>query len=93
MALKRVVVIKGASIHISISPSPYPGDVGHHNHPLLGLSVPANDPHGISPFLASQRAPASNLHGLVHISPISGWAMALIPFVTPHPNDTQYYPS
>jgi hypothetical protein len=30
----------------------------------------------------SQRAFASNLHGLVHAPPISGWAMALIPFVT-----------
>jgi hypothetical protein len=31
MALKRVVVIKGISIHISTSPSSYPGDVGRHN--------------------------------------------------------------
>ena len=29
-ALKRVVVIKGVSIHISTSPSPYPSDVGRH---------------------------------------------------------------
>ena len=28
MALKRVVVIKGVSIHISTSPSLYTGDVG-----------------------------------------------------------------
>jgi hypothetical protein len=89
-ALKRVVIIKGVSIHISTSPSPYLGDVGCHNHPLLGLSVPAGYPYGISPFLASQRAPASDLHGLVHVPPILGYAMALIPFVTPHLNDTQY---
>ena len=38
-ALKRVVVIKGVSIHISTSPSPYPGDVGRHNQPLLGPNV------------------------------------------------------
>jgi cystathionine beta-lyase family protein involved in aluminum resistance len=31
--------------------------------------------------------PAS-LIGLVHAPTISGWAMALIPFVTTHPNDT-----
>jgi hypothetical protein len=30
MALKCVVVIKGVSIHISTSPSPYLGDVGRH---------------------------------------------------------------
>jgi hypothetical protein len=92
IALKRVVVIKGVSIHISTFSSPYPSDIRRHNHPLLGPSVPAGDPHGISPFLASQRAPASDLHGLVHVSRISGWAMALIPFVTSHPNDTQYCP-
>jgi hypothetical protein len=89
-ALKRIVVIKGVSIHISTSPSPHLGNVGHHNHPILGPSVPAGDPYGISPFLASKRAPTSDLHGLVHVPPISGWTMALIPFVTPHPKDTQY---
>ena len=41
IALKRVVAIKGVSTHISISLSLYLGDVGCHNHPLLGLSVPA----------------------------------------------------
>ena len=30
-ALKRVVIIKGVSLHISTSPSPYPGDVGRHS--------------------------------------------------------------
>jgi hypothetical protein len=38
----------------------------------------------------SQRAFASDLHRLVHAAPILGWAMDLIPFVTLHPNDTQY---
>jgi hypothetical protein len=64
--------------------------MGRHNHPFLGLNVPTGDPHGISLFLVSQQVPASNLHGLVHVPPISGWAMALIPFLIPHPNDTQY---
>ena len=31
VALKRVVVIKGVSIHISTFPSPYSGDVRRHN--------------------------------------------------------------
>jgi hypothetical protein len=32
--LKRVVVIEGVNIHISIVPSPYPDDVGRHTlHP------------------------------------------------------------
>ena len=88
--LKYVVVIKGESIHISTSPFSYLGDVGRHNHPFLGPSVPAGNPHGISPFLASQRMPASDLYGLVHAPPILDWAIALIPFVTPHPNNTQY---
>jgi hypothetical protein len=30
MDLKRVVVMKSASIHISRSPSPYPGNMGSH---------------------------------------------------------------
>jgi hypothetical protein len=59
-------VIKGAFIHISTSS--FPGDVGCHNHPLLGPSVPAGDPHR-----------------LVHAPTNSGKAMALIPFVTTHP--------
>ena len=93
MALKRVVVIKGVSIHISTSPSPYPGDVGRHNHPLLRPSVLAGGLMGLAhSWHPSQRASASDLHGLVHAPPISGWAMALIPFVTPHPNDSQYCP-
>jgi hypothetical protein len=54
IALKHVVAIKGVSIHISISPTLYLGDVGRHNHPLLGLSVPSGDPQEISPFLAFQ---------------------------------------
>jgi hypothetical protein len=56
--------------------------VGRRNHPLFGPSVLAGDPHGITQFLASQRMPASDPYGLVHTLPISGWAMALIPFVT-----------
>ena len=92
-ALKRVIVIKGVSIHISTSPSPYPGDVERHNHPLLRPSVLAGGLMGLAhSWHPSQRASASDLHGLVHAPPISGWAMALIPFVTPHPNVTQYCP-
>jgi hypothetical protein len=92
-ALKRVVVIKGVSIHISTSPSLYPSDVGRHNHPLLGPNIPASGLMGLAhSWHPSQRVFASDLHGLVHASPISGWTMALIPFVTPHPNDTQYCP-
>jgi hypothetical protein len=36
------------------STSPFPSDVGRHNHPLLGPSVSAGDPHRITQFLASQ---------------------------------------
>jgi hypothetical protein len=70
---------------IHISTSSFLDDVGCHNHPLLGPSVPADDRHGITPFLASEQVPASDPHGLVHGPPISGWEMALIPFVTTHP--------
>ena len=92
-ALKCVVVIKGVSIHISTSPSLYPGYVGRHNHPILRPSVLAGGLMGLAHFWhPSQRVSASDLHGLVHAFPISGWAMALIPFVTPHLNDTQYCP-
>jgi len=59
--------------------------VGRHNHPPFGPSVLAGDPHGITPFLASQQVPAGDPYGLVHAPTISGWAMALIPFVTIHP--------
>jgi hypothetical protein len=91
MSLKRFVVIEGVSIHISTSLSPYLGDVGSHNHPFLGPSVPAGGLMGLAhSWHSSQRVFASDLHGLVHALPISGWAMALIPFVTFHPNDTQY---
>jgi hypothetical protein len=72
MTLKQVVIMKGVSIHISISSSPYLRDAGGYNHPLLGPSVLVGDPYGISPFLVSQRVPASDLHGLVHASPILG---------------------
>jgi hypothetical protein len=72
-ALKRVIVIKGISIHISISPFPYPGDVGCHNHPLLGPSVPSGGLMGLAhSWHPSQRASASDLHGLVQAPPISG---------------------
>jgi hypothetical protein len=60
MTLKRIVAIKDVSIHISTFPSPYPGNVGHHNHHLSGPSVLVGEPYGISPFLASQRVPASD---------------------------------
>jgi hypothetical protein len=56
-----------------------------HNHPLLGPSVFAGYSHEISQFLASQRVPASDLHGFVYAPPILSWAMTLIPFVTTHP--------
>jgi hypothetical protein len=72
VGLQTHCVKKGVFIHISTSPFPYPGDVGHHNHPLLEPSVPAGDPHRITPFLASHRVLASNPHGLVHAAPISG---------------------
>jgi hypothetical protein len=69
-ALKHVVVIKDVSIHISTSPSPYPGDVGHHNHPLLGPSVPAGGLVGLAhSWHSSQRASASDLHGFVQAPP------------------------
>jgi hypothetical protein len=72
-ALKRVVIIKGVSIHITTSSSPYPGDVGGHNHPLLGPSVPAGDLIGLAhSWHLSQQASTSDLHGLVHVLPISG---------------------
>jgi hypothetical protein len=89
MALQRVVVIKGISIHISTSTSPYSGDMRCHNHPLLGLSISAGGLMGLAhSWHPSQRASTSDLHGLVHASLISGWVMALIPFVTSYPNDT-----
>jgi hypothetical protein len=47
-ALKCVVIIKGESIHISTSSSPYPGDVGRHNQSLLGLNVPTGNLMGLA---------------------------------------------
>jgi len=44
--------------------------MGRHNHPLLGPSVPAGDPHRITPLLTSQQVPASDSHGLVHAIPL-----------------------
>jgi hypothetical protein len=38
----------------------------------LGPSVPAGDPHGITPFLVSQRVPAGITHRLVHAPTILG---------------------
>jgi hypothetical protein len=87
---KTRCVINGAFIHISTSP--FLGDVRRHNHPLLGPSVPACDPHEITPFLVSQRVPAGIPHRLVHAPTISGWTMVLIPFVMTHPPMTQYCP-
>jgi hypothetical protein len=57
-------VKKGANIYINAYPFTYSGDMGRHNHPLLGLSVLASDPYRITTFLASQRVHASDPHGL-----------------------------
>jgi hypothetical protein len=84
-AFKTHCVKKRVNIHISTSPFSYTCNVERHNHSFLGPSVPAGDPHGINPFLASQRVPISGPHRLVHAPPISSWAMALIKFVTTHP--------
>jgi hypothetical protein len=62
----------------------YLGDVRRHNHPLLGPSVLAGDPHEITQFFESQRVPTGDPHKLVHAPPISVWAMVLIPFVMTH---------
>lgn len=58
--------MKDALIHISTFS--FPSDVGHHNHSLLGPSVPADNPHGITTFLVFQQVPASP-HGLLHAPP------------------------
>jgi hypothetical protein len=57
------------SVNIHISTFTFPGDVGRHNHPLLGPSVPSADSHGITSFLASQGVPTSDPYGLVHAPP------------------------
>lgn len=57
---------KGANIHISTYSFSYLGHVGRHNHLLLGLRISTGDIHEITPFLASQRVPASNPHALVY---------------------------
>jgi hypothetical protein len=59
--------------------------VGRHNHPLLGLIIPASDHHAIIQFLAFQRGPVKNPHDPVHAPLILGKIMALISFVTAHP--------
>ena len=72
-ALKHVVVIKGVSIYISTSPSPYLGEVGRHNHPLLGPNIPTSGLMGLAhSWHPSQRASASDLHEPVHALPILG---------------------
>jgi hypothetical protein len=81
-------VKKCTNIHISTSSFSYLGDVGRHNHPILGPNVSVSDPHRITPFLTSQGVPDGDHHGLVHAPLISGWAMNLIPFVTTHPHNT-----
>ena len=43
-ALKCVVVIEGGSIHISTSPSPYPGDVGRHSNQMQ-INFELNNAH------------------------------------------------
>jgi hypothetical protein len=60
-----------------------------HTQTMWDVTItPSGDPHGITSFMASQRVPASDPHGLVYSPSISGEAMALIPFVITHPNDT-----
>jgi hypothetical protein len=81
-------VKKGTNIHISTYLFSYPDNVGRHNQPLLGPSILTGDPHGITQFLASKRVPTGDTHRLVHASPISGWAMTLIPFETTYPYNT-----
>jgi hypothetical protein len=57
--------------------------------PFLGPSDPASDSHGIPPpFLVSLRVPAGDYHGPIHALPISSLAIALILFITTHPNNT-----
>jgi hypothetical protein len=51
--------------------------VGRYNHLLLGPSVPADDSHAITPFLAFQQVSTGHPQGLVHGFSISGWAMTL----------------
>jgi hypothetical protein len=53
----------------------------------LAFSLLAVDPHGITLFLASQQVHVGDPHWLMHAPSISGWVIALIPFVTTHPND------
>jgi hypothetical protein len=65
-SFKKSCIKEGANIHISTYPFPYPSDVRRYNHPLLGPSIPAGDPHGITPFLASQLVPASDPYRRVH---------------------------
>jgi hypothetical protein len=58
-------VKKDVNIHISTYTFTYPGNVERHNHQLLGPSVPANDLHGVPPFLA-KLVSAGDPHGLVY---------------------------
>jgi hypothetical protein len=59
-ALKHVVCIYTYK-HIHI-----PKRCGMSQSPPLGPSVPAGNPHGITPFLTSQQMPTGDPHELVH---------------------------
>jgi hypothetical protein len=78
---KTYCVKNNVNKHRSTSSFPYPGDVERHSHPLLGLSVPAGDPYDVEMNNHWQSLWACAR------SPISSWAMVLIPlipFVTTH---------
>jgi len=62
--------MKGVFIHKSTSQ--FLTNVGRHNHLILGPSVSAGNPHGITSFLASHQVPVGDLHRLVRTPPISG---------------------
>jgi hypothetical protein len=49
-ALKRAVNKIDANIHINTSQFLYSDRVRHHNHSILGLSIPTGDPHGLPYF-------------------------------------------
>jgi hypothetical protein len=44
LPLKDLIPFKESIFHINTSYNTYPGNVGRHNHPLLGLSVLADNP-------------------------------------------------
>jgi hypothetical protein len=83
---KMRYVKKGGNIHISTCP--FLGDVGCHNHPLLGYSVPAGDFHEIFFILGVSTSARWQPLWACARSPISSWTIAMISFVMTHPNDT-----